>query len=129
MISMMIANDMNVIPKLKQMFRSNKEEPVNHHKRLQELGKSARYRGVRVHPCGCKASSKYAGRFLPFANAPPLPVPGCDVEACSCVYIGIEDRRTGAADRRELLLTDIEENRQNMFQRRKGKDVWKGIDK
>ena len=128
MISMMPANDMNVIPKLKQIFRLNKEEPVNHHERLQELWKSARYRGVKIHPCGCRASSKYAGRFLFFANAPSLPVPGCDVEACSCVYIGAADRRTGV-DRRERLLTDIEEKRQNMFQRRKGKDVWKGIDK
>ena len=128
MISMITASDMNVIPKLKQMFRSSKEEPVNHHERLQELWKSSRYRAVKIHPCGCKASSKYAGRFLLFANAPPLPVPGCDVEACSCVYIGVVDRRTGV-DRRERLINVIEEKRQNMFQRRKGKDVWKGIDK
>ena len=108
--------------------RLKKKGPSYQHKRLQELWRSKRFFGVQIHQCGCRASSRYAGKFFLFNKVPSLPVAGCDTEECPCVYLGVADRRCGL-DRRVHFLIDIREKRQKMFDRRKGMDVWKGANR
>jgi len=60
------------------------------------------YHAVSVRPgliC-CRAVEELAGQRFLSAEAPELPLVGCDTESCECVYIHHADRRSGQ-DRRD----------------------------
>ena len=101
---------------------------------LLELQSSNRFLGVQVHQCGCRASSRLAGKVFSFKKAPSLPVEGCEAAECHCQYMGVTDRRRGNDRRRLLFLVQEDQNRKKSsrlrkrVERRKGKDVWKGFD-
>lgn len=107
----------------KQENRFKEEGPIDQREKLQELRRSKRFIGVRIQG-GCKASSKYAGSFFPFHKVPSLPIEGCDVKICGCVYLGVTDRRSGI-DRGGMPSMSVNENRRKI----RRKDIWKGIDK
>ena len=112
---------------LKRKLRQKKNEVLSQRDMLLQLMNSKRFYGVQIGQCGCKASSKYAGRFFSFKKVPSLPVEGCDARECHCVYIGVSNRRSDM-DRRFSGGLEIKEKRRKVFDRRKGKDVWKGVD-
>jgi len=105
---------------------------------LLELQDSKRFLGVQIHQCGCRASSRLAGKIFSFKKAPSLPVKGCEASECHCQYMGITERRRGNDRRRMLFLVQEGQNRKKnghprkKVERRKGedpgKDIWKGLD-
>lgn len=112
---------------LKRKLRQKKNEVPSQRDILLQLMNSKRFYGVQIGQCGCKASSKYAGRFFAFKKVPSLPVEGCDARECHCVYIGVSNRRSDM-DRRLSGGLEIQDKRRKIFDRRKCKDVWKGVD-
>jgi hypothetical protein len=111
----------------KRAARSRKPDPPDRRKQLRDLLRSGRFLGVKIHQCGCNASARYAGKFFSFGDAPPLPLGTCDAPECTCVYLGVTDRRNGL-DRRESDGIDMMKKMRNPSDRRKGTDVWKGLD-
>lgn len=72
---------------------------------LDSLQRSGRYRGVGIET-RCRAAMEFSGREFDFADAPMLPVPGCDAAVCECGYVGLPERRAmrdrrSGTDRRE----------------------------
>jgi len=59
---------------------------------LESLKRSGNFRGVSIET-RCRAAMKLAGREFDFADAPLLPVTGCDAAVCQCGYIGLPERR------------------------------------
>ena len=112
---------------LRNKLRKKAINPPNQRDVLRDLKNSKHFYGVQIGQCGCKASSKYAGRFFKFKNVPSLPVAGCDAPECKCVYLGVSNRRSNM-DRRSSIGLDLKDKRRKIFDRRKGKDVWKGVD-
>ena len=60
---------------------------------LEKLRNSNRYRGITIRNGRCAAVHHFTGRFYRFDDAPKLPVKGCKVLRCSCVYAGLNNRR------------------------------------
>lgn len=116
---------------MKWHLRKSKK-PLTQQEQLHQLRKSRRFRGVQIHRCGCRASSRLAGIVFPFNRAPNLPVEGCDADNCSCQYLGVTSLRRGVdrrinSDRRTTERLKID--RRSGRDRRKGKDIWKGVDR
>lgn len=96
-------------------------------KQLRNLLRSGRFHGVQIHQCGCSASARYAGRLFSFDEVPSLPLERCDAPECTCVYLGVSDRRNGF-DRRFSGGIEMEKKMRNPSDRRRGLDIWKGRD-
>ena len=64
-------------------------------------GTSNPYHAVSIVPCldACQAVRRIQGERFLSAEAPSLPVAGCDQPNCQCHYLHHDDRRTGL-DRR-----------------------------
>ena len=62
------------------------------------------YHCVCVEPPGdgvcCTRCEELRGRRFLVKSAPPLPIPGCTAETCTCRYVHYADRRAGATRRR-----------------------------
>lgn len=59
---------------------------------------SGRFRAlsIRIGPAACEAArSLHGARFLASAEAPSLPLAGCNAEQCHCRLVHHRDRRTG----------------------------------
>ncbi len=112
----------------KKEEKQDRPSPVN---QLDKLSMTGRFYGVKLHRSSCKACSQLAGRVFSFADAPNLPVQGCDSPACNCEYMGVvdprqnKDRRSGT-DRRNAIRMSIE--RRFTQDRRAINDNWKGFD-
>ena len=61
----------------------------------------ARFHAVSIKPgaYACSAANNIAGQRFLAAEAPNLPLPGCDAAECECHFTHHNDRRTGK-DRR-----------------------------
>ena len=61
----------------------------------------ARFHAVSIKPgsYACSAANEIAGQRFLAAEAPNLPLPGCDAAECECHFTHHNDRRTGK-DRR-----------------------------
>jgi len=111
----------------KKTIQNQEPQPPNQRKQLRDLKLSGRFHGVQIHQCGCSASAKYAGKFFTFDEAPSLPLKRCDAPECHCVYLGVSDRRNGF-DRRLSDGLEMEKKMRSPSDRRKGLDIWKGLD-
>ena len=60
---------------------------------LEALQKNRNYWGVVIHSGICTASKALAGEEFPFRDAPSLPLDGCDTSHCTCIYLGLWERR------------------------------------
>ena len=60
------------------------------------------FRGSSISVCenACAAVKKLDGKRFLLRETPSLPVVGCDVAACECSYVQLEDRRSGEDNRR-----------------------------
>ena len=118
----------------KMRIRKKIQKTLEPREQLLELQGSNRFLGVQIHQCGCRASSRLAGKVFSFKKAPSLPVEGCEASECHCQYMGVTDRRRGNDRRRLLFLVQENPKRKKnsrlrkRVERRKGKDVWKGFD-
>jgi hypothetical protein len=65
------------------------------------LKNSSRFHAVSVKPgaYACSAANNIAGQRFLASQAPSLPLPDCDADACECHFVHHDDRRTGK-DRR-----------------------------
>jgi hypothetical protein len=74
-------------------------------RRDQPVAQKPRYHCVCVEAPGtsvcCARCEALRGRRFLVKTAPPLPVPGCTAEVCTCRYVHFVDRRAGASRRRQ----------------------------
>ena len=97
---------------------------------LKKLRHSGSYWGVRIQPGKCAAIRPFTGRRFTFEEAPDLPLPGCTAWHCSCIYIGVPERRRDERriqnDRRDLVRLDENHVERRSFRgRRRGHKAWK----
>jgi hypothetical protein len=66
------------------------------------------YHAVEVSPAlgCCKAAVDLKGRRFLSAEAPKLPLPGCDAASCRCRFVHHNDRRMDD-DRRQLIVNPL----------------------
>ena len=65
---------------------------------------------IKAGPDCCLAAMEHKGRRFLSADAPPMPLQGCDAETCACVYAHHDDRRAGR-DRRTRASVPMKERR------------------
>lgn len=70
----------------------------------RRMPRTPSYEAVSVRPCleACRVAWDQQGMRYLSAEAPELPLPGCDAGKCTCRYVHHEDRR-GAEDRRDAV--------------------------
>ena len=99
----------------------------------QRRAGESRYHAVSIRPgdpC-CEAARQFGNMRILSAKAPALPLPGCNVVACTCRYAHFSDRRSGT-DRRAVYDLDHERNlefvnrRLNHGRRSTDARVWNG---
>ena len=95
---------------------------------LEKLRSSNRYRVVTIRNAGCPAVQQLTGNLYRFEEAPELPVEGCKKLRCTCVYTGINNRRSRERRGRDELRTsvrfDVEpSNRRQKQDRRKNNNI------
>jgi hypothetical protein len=61
---------------------------------LEKLRSSNRYRGITIRNGNCPTVHDFTGNFYRFEDAPVLPVEGCKKLRCTCVYAGVNNRRS-----------------------------------
>ncbi len=112
-------------------FPRKKKKQTPQQEQLEKLHKSHCFRGVQLHRCGCRASTRLIGRFFSFRMAPALPLEGCDAEACSCIYQGVVDRRRDERrwEQAPIKLSRIAQERRLNLNRRRPADIWEGRDR
>ncbi len=104
-------------------------------KATQTGGGGLRFWGLRVTESEsgvcCEAMREMAGRCYPIENAPPLPIPGCDLTICQCRYEYLPERRANperrsGLDRRSAIRFDTAcPDRRSGEDRRAGNNQWK----
>jgi hypothetical protein len=86
---------------------------------------------VRLQNPGCDAAMELFDKEIPLAEAPELPLPGCDNTQCNCSWQGLTERRHTARrtqpDRREGVRFDEKSestDRRSHKDRRKSAGTW-----
>ena len=82
----------------KDKTKADKAESVEAESETRE---TTRWRSVKISPGTnrCEYASILSGKVFLLSEAPPLPLVNCGEANCSCRYIHLDDRRSGA-DRR-----------------------------
>ena len=88
---------------LDSLLRRLRGEPEPIVVRKPAPGTDTRFRAVSIRPGepSCEAARQFGRMRFLCTKAPRLPVPGCDVKACTCRYVHFADRRSGT-DRRAV---------------------------
>jgi hypothetical protein len=60
---------------------------------LETLRLNRTYWGVEIQSGMCEASRALAGRQFPFSEAPAMPLADCAASSCTCIYLGLWERR------------------------------------
>jgi hypothetical protein len=100
---------------------------------LNKLRANKHFWGVEIHQPGCAEATKLTGKQFPLESAPELPVEGCVAAQCSCIYIGVKDRRALRRrlthERRDELRFEPEKSdRRSHKDRRKSIEKWRNRD-
>jgi len=95
---------------------------------LHKLQLSQKFWGVRIES-HCRASSTLAGREFPFDAVPTLPVEGCESAACTCVLVGMPERRSltdrrSGIDRRRAMRMESNDRRTKRPRRKNDINTW-----
>ena len=95
---------------------------------LEKLRSSNRYRGITIRNGRCPAVRRLIGSFYSFEDVPKLPVKGCKVLRCTCVYAGLntrryQDRRTEYDPRSTVRLDPDHPDRREQKNRRKSSRI------
>lgn len=98
---------------------------------LEKLRQNKIFWGVEIKQSGCAMARTLAGAEFEFDEAPGLPLEGCTAAMCSCVYIGLKEKRRKQRrqhDRRGGLRFDPDKpDRRSRKERRRG-EKWRGHD-
>ncbi len=113
--------------------RLQQKKPRTKKDELDQLRKSNKFWGVEIHQPGCAAAAALTGKQFPIESAPALPVEGCGAAQCSCLYMGLKDRRVMRRrlthERRNELRFDPEKSdRRSHKDRRKSIEKWRDRD-
>ena len=97
---------------------------------LEKMRENPVFWGVSLENPGCDAAMELVDKGTPLAEAPDLPLPGCDAVQCNCSWKGIvEQRHTNRRtqhDRRDGVRFDEKEktDRRSHRDRRKSTSTW-----
>jgi hypothetical protein len=98
---------------------------------LEKLRQNKLFWGVEIKQAGCAMGRSLAGVEFEFDEAPNLPLEGCTAAMCSCVYIGLKERRKYQRrqhERRSSLRFEPDKpDRRSHKDRRRG-EKWRGHD-
>jgi hypothetical protein len=98
---------------------------------LEKLRQNKLFWGVEIKQAGCAMARTLAGEQFEFDEAPSLPLEGCTAAMCSCVYIGLKERRQKQRRQHErrasLRFEPGKEDRRSNKERRRG-EKWRGHD-
>lgn len=113
--------------------RLEPKKPRTKKDELEQLRKSKQFWGVEIHQPGCAAAAKLTGKQYPIESAPELPLEDCGAARCSCLYMGLKDRRVMRRrlthERRDELRFDPEKSdRRSHKDRRKSIEKWRDRD-
>jgi hypothetical protein len=109
--------------------QSSTGEGANTLATLQKLQGNGMFWGVSISRPGCVESRRMMNRQFTFADAPELPLPGCDAAKCTCHYSGLKHRRGGTTrrkneDRRNEIRFDKERPERRSPKTRRRGDKW-----
>lgn len=98
---------------------------------LDKMREGRLFWGVSLQNPGCDASMELFEQELPLADAPNLPLDGCDAMQCSCSWKGLTEQRHTTRrthhDRRDNVRFDEQEDkidRRSHKERRKTENTW-----
>ena len=74
---------------------------------IDKLRESGMFWGVEIGQPGCEAAHELLGRQFTFADAPELPLAGCDRAMCTCQFKGLMERRKEPRRKHEDRRTDV----------------------
>jgi hypothetical protein len=98
---------------------------------LEKLRQNKLFWGVEIKQAGCAMGRSLSGVEFEFNDAPSLPLEGCTAAMCSCVYIGLKERRKQQRrqhERRTSLRFEPDKiDRRSNKERRRG-EKWRGHD-
>ena len=98
---------------------------------LEKLRQNKLFWGVEVKQAGCAMARTLADVQFEFDEAPALPLEGCTAHMCSCVYIGLKERRHNQRRQHErrtnLRFEPDKQDRRSLKERRRG-EKWRGHD-
>jgi hypothetical protein len=106
----------------------------SHAASLQKLRSSGAYWGVTIKPGKCAAAQQFGGKKFPLDNVPIIPLAGCKAWRCTCVYVGLRERRKlerrRVHDRRDAVRFDAAHpDRRTRKNRRRGDGNWIDADR
>lgn len=108
-------------------YRQGLDKPEERKKRLISHARKDRAEfhavSIKPGPYACSAANEITGQRFLAAEAPNLPLPGCNAAECDCHFTHHDDRRTGK-DRRTPFTSGGIAAATGTFagERRKGKD-------
>ena len=98
---------------------------------LEKLRQNKLFWGVEIKQAGCAMGRSLSDMEFEFNDAPSLPLEGCTAAMCSCVYIGLKERRKQQRrqhERRTSLRFEPDKiDRRSNKERRRG-EKWRGHD-
>jgi hypothetical protein len=98
-------------------------------RQLDALRGNKNYWGVDIQFGVCKVAKTLAGKQFPFNEAPALPLGDCPVNCCTCIYVGLRERRVrhrrGEPDRRHLIRYLHHHSDRRCYKERRKIDVWR----
>jgi hypothetical protein len=98
---------------------------------LEKLRQNKLFWGVEIKQAGCEMGRTLAGVEFEFDDAPNLPLEGCTAAMCSCVYIGLKEKRKHQRRQHErrtdLRFEPDKSDRRSHKDRRRG-EKWRGHD-
>jgi len=98
---------------------------------LEKLRQNKFFWGVEIKQAGCAMGRTLAGVEFEFDDAPSLPLEGCTAAMCSCVYIGLKERRKSQRrqhERRTNLRFDPDKTDRRTHKDRRRGEKWRGHD-
>jgi hypothetical protein len=98
---------------------------------LEKLRQNKIFWGVEIKQAGCAMGRTLAGVEFEFDDAPTLPLEGCTAAMCSCVYIGLKERRKSQRrqhERRTNLRFDPDKTDRRTHKDRRRGEKWRGHD-
>jgi hypothetical protein len=98
---------------------------------LEKLRQNKLFWGVEIKQAGCAMGRTLDGIQFEFDDAPTLPMEGCTATMCSCVYIGLKEKRKHQRRQHErrssLRFEPGKPDRRSHKERRRG-EKWRGHD-
>jgi hypothetical protein len=98
-------------------------------RQLDALRANKNYWGVEIQSCICTVAKTLAGKPFPFNEAPTLPLGDCPANCCTCVYVGLRERRVRhrriSPDRRHLIRYLHHNSDRRRHKERRKIDVWR----